>query len=225
MHDVAPGARAHGGPRTTRDAPVPPPGSGVSFVLPVLNEERYLRNAVESVMQQEVDGPAELVLALGPSTDATDAIARELAAADARIRLIPNPAADIPVALNLAIAASRYPTIVRVDAHSALEPGYVRRAMATLLLARAANVGGVMKADGRTPFQRAVARAYNSRIGLGGGAYHSGGAAGPVLESGRNREECRTSLAPSIDKAEGAPTASGRPVVPRFSCICFAPAS
>jgi glycosyltransferase involved in cell wall biosynthesis len=40
--------------------------------------------AVESVMQQEVDGPAELVLALGPSTDATDAIARELAAADAR---------------------------------------------------------------------------------------------------------------------------------------------
>ena len=120
MHDVAPGARAHGGPRTTRDAPVPPPGSGVSFVMPVLNEERYLRNAVESVMKQEVDGPAELVLALGPSTDATDAIARELAAADARIRLIPNPAADIPVALNLAIAASRYPTIVRVDAHSAL---------------------------------------------------------------------------------------------------------
>lgn len=180
MHDVAPGARTHGGPRTTRDAPVPPPGSGVSFVMPVLNEERYLRNAVESVMQQEVDGPAELVLALGPSTDATDAIARELAAADAQIRLIPNPAADIPVALNLAIAASRYPTIVRVDAHSALEPGYVLRAMATLSLARAANVGGVMKADGRTPFQRAVARAYNSRIGLGGGAYHSGGAAGPA---------------------------------------------
>ena len=67
------------GPRTTRDAPVPPSGAGVSVVMPVLNEERYLRNAVESVMQQEVDGPAELVLALGPSTDATDAIARELA--------------------------------------------------------------------------------------------------------------------------------------------------
>jgi hypothetical protein len=31
-----------------------------------------------------------------------------------------------------------------------------------------------MKADGRTPFQRAVARAYNSPIGLGGGAYHGG---------------------------------------------------
>ena len=31
-----------------------------------------------------------------------------------------------------------------------------------------------MRADGRTPFQRAVARAYNSPIGLGGGAYHGG---------------------------------------------------
>jgi len=31
-----------------------------------------------------------------------------------------------------------------------------------------------MHAAGRTPFQRAVARAYNSPIGLGGGAYHGG---------------------------------------------------
>ena len=37
-----------------------------------------------------------------------------------------------------------------------------------------------MRAEGRSPFQRAVAHAYNSRIGLGGGAYHSGGADGPA---------------------------------------------
>ena len=163
-----------------RDAPVPAPGSGVSFVMPVLNEERYLDTAVASVLAQEVDGPFELILALGPSTDGTDALAQRLAAGDDRIRLISNPAADIPVGLNRAIAASIYPTIVRVDAHSALEPGYTRRAMATLARVRAANVGGVMRAEGRSPFQRAVAHAYNSRIGLGGGAYHSGGADGPA---------------------------------------------
>lgn len=163
-----------------RDAPVPAPGAGVSFIMPVLNEERYLEAAVASVLAQEVDGPAELILALGPSTDGTDALARRLAAADGRVRLISNPDADIPIGLNRAIAASAYPTIVRVDAHSALDAGYTRRAMATLVRVRAANVGGVMRADGRTPFQRAVARAYNSPIGLGGGAYHSGGADGPA---------------------------------------------
>lgn len=148
--------------------------------MPVLNEERYLAHAVASVLAQDVDGPAELILALGPSTDRTDAIALELAAADPRVRLIANPAADIPVGLNLAIRAARHPTIVRVDAHSALEPGYTGRALATLARVRAANVGGVMRAEGRSPFQRAVARAYNAPIGLGGGAYHSGGTDGPA---------------------------------------------
>ncbi|MBT9605447.1 glycosyltransferase family 2 protein [Microbacterium sp.] len=165
MHLATPGRR---------DAPVPPDDAGVSFVMPVLNEERYLRRAVASTLAQEVPGPVELVLALGPSTDASQAIAREIAAADARVVLVDNPAADIPVGLNLAIRASRYPTIVRVDAHSELLPGYTRRALATLARTRAANVGGVMRADGRSPFQRAVARAYNSRVGLGGGAYHGG---------------------------------------------------
>ncbi|GAB3268651.1 glycosyltransferase [Microbacterium sp. MEC084] len=157
-----------------RDAPAVPPGSGVSFVMPVLNERRYLRRAVETVLEQRVDGPVEVVLALGPSSDGTTELARELAAEDGRIVLVENPAADIPVGLNAAIRASSHPTIVRVDAHSELAPGYTARALATLERTRAGNVGGVMRADGRTPFQRAVARAYNSRIGLGGGAYHGG---------------------------------------------------
>lgn len=154
-------------------APVPA-GSGVSFVMPVLNERDYLRRAVETVLEQDVDGPVEIVLALGPSTDGTTELARELAARDERILLVDNPAADIPVGLNAAIRASSHPTIVRVDAHSELAPGYTQRALATLERTGAANVGGVMHADGRSPFQRAVARAYNSRIGLGGGAYHGG---------------------------------------------------
>lgn len=148
--------------------------------MPVLNEERYLERAVASVLAQDVDGPAELILALGPSTDGTAAVAERLAAADPRIVRVANPGAHIPIGLNLAIRAGSYPTVVRVDAHSELEPGYARRALETLDRVRAANVGGVMRADGRTPFQRAVARAYNSRIGLGGGAYHGGAPEGPA---------------------------------------------
>ncbi|MEV4774272.1 glycosyltransferase family 2 protein [Microbacterium sp. LWH12-1.2] len=148
--------------------------AGVSFVMPVLNERAYLEHAVASVLAQELDGPAELVLALGPSTDGTTELARELAADDHRIRLVDNPAAHIPVGLNEAIRASRYATIIRVDAHSELSPGYAARALLTLERTGAANVGGVMRADGRTPFQKAVARLYNSPIGLGGGAYHGG---------------------------------------------------
>lgn len=158
----------------TRDAAVPPAGAGVTFVMPVLNERDYLARAVETVLAQDFEGPRELVLALGPSHDGTTELAKHLAAEDPRIRLVDNPAADIPIGLNLAIAAGIHPTIVRVDAHSELAEGYTARALETLERVRAANVGGVMRADGRTPFQRAVAFAYNSPIGLGGGAYHGG---------------------------------------------------
>ncbi|MBS0025579.1 glycosyltransferase family 2 protein [Microbacterium paraoxydans] len=142
--------------------------------MPVLNERAYLQHAVDSVLAQEIAGPTELVLALGPSSDGTTELAQRLAAADDRLRLVENPAAHIPVGLNAAIRASRYPTIVRVDAHSELAPGYAAHALRTLERTGAANVGGVMHAEGRTPFQKAVARLYNSPVGLGGGAYHGG---------------------------------------------------
>ncbi|GAA5150909.1 hypothetical protein GCM10025768_16610 [Microbacterium pseudoresistens] len=153
---------------------------GVSFVMPVLNERAYLEHAVASVLEQDVSGPMELVLALGPSTDGTTELAESLAAAEPRVRIVHNPAAHIPVGLNAAIRASRYPIVIRVDAHSELSSGYAHRAIDTLARTGSANVGGVMRADGRTPFQSAVARAYNSPVGLGGGAYHSGTHEGPA---------------------------------------------
>lgn len=163
----------------SRPAPVPEPGAGVSYVMPVLNEVHYLEQAVRSILEQETDEPREIVLALGPSHDGTTELATRLAAEDDRIHLVENPRTHIPVGLNLAIRASRFPTVVRVDAHSVLPAGYTRRALDTLARTRAANVGGLMKAEGLTPFQSAVARTYTSRFGLGGPSYHVGGDEGP----------------------------------------------
>ena len=151
----------------------------VSYVMPVLNEEGYLADAVAAVLAQSYPAEAELVIALGASTDRTTAIAHELAAADDRVRLVDNPANDIPVGLNLAIGASRHPIVVRVDAHAELPENYTVTMVGLLNDTGAVNVGGVMHAQGRTPFQAAVARAYNSPWGLGGGQYHGAKEAGP----------------------------------------------
>lgn len=142
----------------------------VSVVIPVLNEETHLAESVAGVLAQ--DHPMEIILAVGPSTDRTEQIARELAAADERITVVANPSGTTPDALNLAIAASRYDIIVRVDAHGALAPGYIDRAVELLQTTGAANVGGHMAARGRTPFEKAVAVAYTSPVGLGGGSFH-----------------------------------------------------
>jgi glycosyltransferase involved in cell wall biosynthesis len=163
--------------------PSAPASSSVSYVMPVLNEAGYIEAAVTSIVGQQHPGDFEIILALGPSTDGTAAIVARLAASEPRIRIVENPGTDIPIGLNLAIAAARYPVIVRVDAHTQLAPDYTSRALATLERTGAASLGGVMVATGRPGFQAAVARAYNSRFGLGGGAYHGERAAEGPAES------------------------------------------
>lgn len=159
-----------------RDDDWPP----VSVVMPVLNEERHLRDAVRQVLAQDYPGELELVVALGPSTDRTDEIAKEIAEADSRVRLISNPAGVTPAGLNAAIAESRHGIVVRVDGHGILSDGYIRRAVEVLGETGADNVGGVMAARGETPFEEAVACAYTSPLGLGGARFHVGGGAGPA---------------------------------------------
>ncbi|NLT53585.1 MAG: glycosyltransferase family 2 protein [Actinomycetales bacterium] len=152
----------------------------VSVVMPVLNEELHLADAVRRILVQDYPGELEIVIALGPSRDRTDEIATGLAATDPRVRTVANPSGRTPAGLNAAIAASRHPIVVRVDGHGLLTPGYVRTAVRLLEATGAANVGGLMAAEGYTDFTRAVARAMTSRFGVGGARFHTGGAAGPA---------------------------------------------
>jgi len=150
----------------------------VSVMIPVLNEADHLAAAVESVLHQDYPGEIEVVLAIGPSRDGTEGIAKRLADKDSRVILVENPTGRTASALNLAIKKSRYEYIVRLDGHSEIDRNYIRNAIETLLTTGAVNVGGVMAAEGITRFQRAVARAMRSVLGVGSSRFHTGGEAG-----------------------------------------------
>lgn len=152
----------------------------VSVVMPVLNEEKHLAESVAAVLGQEYPGGFELVLAIGPSRDRTEAIARDLAAADGRITVVPNPSGQIASAMNAAVKAARHDILTRIDAHSMLPEGYLQTAVRALTETGAADVGGWMAAEGITPFQKAVAWAMTSPFGMGAAANHTGGDAGPA---------------------------------------------
>jgi succinoglycan biosynthesis protein ExoA len=150
----------------------------IGVIMPILNEERHLEEAVAAVLGQDYPGAIELVLALGPSHDRTDEIATRIAAREPRVRLVQNPTGRTPDALNAALAAGRSEIVVRVDGHGVLDPDYVRTAYALLQETGAANVGGLMDAEGVTPFERAVAAAMTSRLGVGSARFHTGGESG-----------------------------------------------
>ncbi len=150
--------------------------------MTVLNERRHLRQAVRCILDQRYDGELEVVIAVGASRDGTEGIARRLAAEEPRVCVVsnPDPRGSTPAGLNAAIAASRHDVVVRVDGHAMLPADYVDIAVVTLEATGADNVGGVMAAEGETPFERAVARAMTTRLGVGNAPFHTGGTAGPA---------------------------------------------
>src|SRR5579875_1266207 len=152
----------------------------VSVVMPVRDEERHLADAVRHVLAQDYPGRLEVVLAVGPSRDRTAEIAGRLAAEDPRVTVVPNPSGERPAAVNAAIKAARFDVIARVDGHALLPPDYLRTAVRTLEETGAADVGGIMAAEGVTAFERAVAWAMTSSAGVGAARFHTGGRPGPV---------------------------------------------
>jgi len=154
---------------------------GVSVIMPVLNEELHLAEAIAHILDQDYEGPIEVVLALGPSRDRTNEVAAHLAMADSRVRTVDSPTGRTAAGLNAAIALTQYDIIVRVDGHALIPRNYVSTGVATLEATGADNVGGIMAAEGVTDFEKSVATAMTSWFGVGGAAFHIGGEAGPAL--------------------------------------------
>ena len=151
----------------------------VSVIIPVLNEERFLKQSVQAILNQNYSGQLEIILALGPSKDQTNVIAQELAK-DQRIKLVENPSGRTAAALNNAIKNSNFDIIVRLDGHAIVDSNYIKNAVKTLVESGADNVGGLMKAEGTNAFEKSVAAAMTSKFGVGNAPFHVGGKSGEV---------------------------------------------
>ena len=103
----------------------------VSVVVPCHDYGRYLREAVESALSQDV--PLEVLIVDDGSTDDSLAVAQALAAADDRVGVHAQPCSGQPaVARNNGIARTSAPYVVCLDADDTLAPGYLRTCVDTL---------------------------------------------------------------------------------------------
>ena len=156
------------------------PHPSISVILPVLNEETHLEEAVHSILSQDYQGKLEVILAVGPSRDRTLEIAQSISRRDSRVVLVDNPSGRTAAGLNIALNKSQSPVVVRVDGHAHIPNDYITLIVEILNKTGAVNVGGVMAAVGITPFERAVAGAMRSPLGVGASRFHTGGEAGIV---------------------------------------------
>ncbi|MCZ7547063.1 MAG: glycosyltransferase family 2 protein [Anaerolineae bacterium] len=146
----------------------------VSVVMPVRNEGDFIRRSLGAVLAQDYARDClEVLVVDGMSDDETRAIVTEIAASDARVRMLDNPARIVPTAMNIGIAAARGEIIVRVDGHTLPEPDYVTRCVYHLQQTGADNVGGPMQPAGLTPMGEAIAAATSAPFGIPTRFHHS----------------------------------------------------
>jgi succinoglycan biosynthesis protein ExoA len=144
----------------------------VTIAMPCLNEERFIDACLASVRAQDYPPDRyEVLIADGGSTDATRELIQRAADADPRIRLIDNPDRLQAPAMNRMIKVARGDVIIRMDVHSDYADDYVRRCIEVLARTGADNVGGAARVRAKTFFQKALAAALESPLGVGGSKY------------------------------------------------------
>jgi succinoglycan biosynthesis protein ExoA len=147
----------------------------IDVVIPAFNEAAHIGRCLDHVFAQDypADQAAVWVVDAG-STDRTVELVRARQENEPRLHLITgNGRLNAGQAMNVGIAAGTGDLIARVDAHTYIDPDYLRRAAEIFaeLGPQLALAGGQPRQVGETRFGRAVTLARRSRFGVGGSVY------------------------------------------------------
>lgn len=157
----------------------------VSVVIPCYNEVGTIGFLLEALLDQGIDaGEMEVILSDGMSTDGTREAVEAFGRAHPELspQIVDNTDRLIPTALNRGIQRASGQVIVRLDAHSIPERGYIRRCLEVLDATGAANVGGAwdIRPGADRWIARAIAVAAAHPLGAGDARYRISGSAGSV---------------------------------------------
>lgn len=113
----------------------------VSIIIPVYNEEKYIKACLDSILKQTYDNIIEILIMDGMSTDNTRDIISEIE--DKRIVLVDNHRRVQSAGLNEGIKIAKGDIVVRIDAHAVYNDNYVSECVSTLNRLRDENVVNV----------------------------------------------------------------------------------
>jgi glycosyltransferase involved in cell wall biosynthesis len=146
----------------------------LSVIIPCRNEENFVRGLLDSVLQNgyPVEN-MEILVVDGMSGDRTRQIVQEYAETYSQVKLLENPKRAQAAALNLGISLALGEVLMRLDAHSRYEPGYISALISALRESGADNVGGTWHLEPRSAslFAQACCAAISSRLGSGDAEY------------------------------------------------------
>lgn len=149
----------------------------ISIICPVYNEEKYISQCIDSMLDQDIDkSEIELLFVDGMSKDNTRKIVSDYCSKFDFIHLLDNPDRIVPPALNLAIHASKGDYIIRIDAHCIYPKDYISRLVYSAQQLGCDNIGAVCRTlpANESAKAKAIATAMSHKFGVGGSSFRIG---------------------------------------------------
>ena len=149
----------------------------VSIICPVYNEEKYIKNCIDSILLQDYSfNNLELILIDGNSNDNTVNIIKEYSKKYNWIKLINNSDKIVPIALNLGIKASKGEIIIILSAHASYAKNYFSLLVKKLCEFNADIVGSICKTDilNKNSKTLAIKEILGNRLGVGNSLFRIG---------------------------------------------------
>ena len=149
----------------------------VSVVIPCLNEEKYIRTCVESILSNGYPiNLLEVLVADGRSTDQTRSIISELSTKHPNVRLLDNKERTTPQAMNLGIREAKGDFVMIAGAHSSYDHGYIGACVAAMSTLDADVVGGMLRTEvlNETNTSLAIRAVLSHPVGVGNSMFRIG---------------------------------------------------
>jgi succinoglycan biosynthesis protein ExoA len=171
--------------------------ASITIAVACRNEIAHIRGFLDSLVRLDRTGIVlDAIIADGRSTDGTRAVLDAFSLDNPWCRIIDNPLEIVSTGLNAAVRLSTAEFIVRMDAHTVYEPGYVVRSIAVLEETGAANAGGPQRSRANGYWPRAIDAGFHSSFATGGARYRDDTCRGSVdtVPYGCWRREYLTSI-------------------------------
>ena len=154
----------------------------VSMVMPLYNEEKYIKNCIESLLLQDYPlSNMEWIFVDGMSTDNTKAILQSYKEKYPQlIKIYDNPNKTVPYAMNIGISKAIGKYIIRLDAHADYNKDYFSKCVYYLDNTDADNVGGIAETKSKGFAGNAIAMMLSSKFGVGNSQFRTNGTSGYV---------------------------------------------
>jgi len=117
----------------------------ISLIIPVRNEEKYISQCLDSLLNQDIKEQNEIIVVDGCSTDKTLEVIKKYSENHKNIKVFINKDITTPHGLNQGIRKAKGDIILRFDAHASYPQNYIKQNISWLKKLKADNVGGIIK--------------------------------------------------------------------------------